>query len=87
MVPESFGTKKCTTGWNCFQRGPERLWREAFNVKSKLQWRPQDAGDANTIEHLMRIAVGMEWNQPEGERLYVLQNWTRERYLILWEHR
>lgn len=72
-VPESFETKTCITGWNCLYKGPERPCHEALDMMFKLQWRPQNAGDANAVEHLVRIAVGTEWNQPR-KSLYGLHN-------------
>lgn len=59
--------------WNCLQRDPDGIWNHALNVTSKLQWRPQDSEDARPIEHLFRIAVGMEWNQPKGEAVCAVE--------------
>jgi hypothetical protein len=43
---------------------PEKVSHKAAMMKPKLQWRPQDVGDARNVDPLLRKASGKEWNQP-----------------------
>jgi hypothetical protein len=48
----------------------------AGNVKFKLQWRPQDAGDARNMEHLLRKTTGNEWSHPKREAMWAVASKT-----------
>lgn len=60
------------TGTDSFQGAPERAIYEAVRVKSKLQWKPKDIGEARNKECLPRRAIGNSGTSPR-DRLYGLQ--------------
>jgi hypothetical protein len=55
-------TTHCMAELGSLQINSKRVMCEVVMVKTKKHWRPQDVGDANNMEHLLRKAVGNEWS-------------------------
>jgi hypothetical protein len=53
--------------WQYQEVDPETTMYEIMRVKSKLQQRSQNIGDASSMECLLRKAIGNEWSQPKKE--------------------
>jgi hypothetical protein len=57
------------TGLESLQVAPEKAMHEAVKVRKKLQWIPQDVGNARNVEHLTRKGAGNKWNQPQRKAI------------------
>lgn len=82
MREKATETRRCMAG-DPMHESPSREgvceipMHEAVEVKSPLQWRPQDIGDARVTGCLSRKAAYREWKQPMRE-MYVASSKVRE---------
>jgi hypothetical protein len=64
------------TGSESLQAAPARVMHnKAVRGNPKLQWRPQDVGDARSMDYLLRKAVG---SQPKRKAMWTANGKAKE---------
>jgi hypothetical protein len=54
-----------------FWPATEKVVPEAVILKPKLQWRPQEVGDARNMKHLLKKKEGRKQHQPKTMAMWV----------------